>query len=231
VYNIRAIERAFKLLECFSVKRPQMGVTELAEHIGLSKATTFRIAETLEQLGYLHKDDSTQNYSIGAKVLGLGQVFLDDLDFRAISLPYMKEIRDRLDETISLYIVVSNKRVCIERIHSSLSLRRVVAVGEEVPLERGASGRILLAFSDINHNIDQAIMEKVREDGYTYSANERGEGISAISVPIRNHKGKVIAALTISGPSFRYNEETVPRYIKVMKDTSVEISAKLGYKS
>ncbi len=229
MYNVRAVERAFKLLEGFSNRKPQMGVTELAEYIGLSKATTFRIAETLEQLGYLDKNESTQTYSIASKVLGLGQVFLDDLEFRTISLPYMRKIRDTLDETVSLYIVVNSKRVCVERIQSSQSLRRVVTVGEEVPLVRGASGKVLLAFSNLNYGLDETILEGVRKNGYAYSANERGEGISAISVPLRNFKGNIVAALTISGPSFRYNEESLPRFIDLMKETARAISTKLGF--
>lgn len=230
MYNIRAIERAFKLLECFSTENPQVGVTELAESIGLPKATTFRIAETLEQLGYLNKDESRQAYTISAKVLRLGQVFLDNLDFRTVAISYMKKIRDTLDETISLYIIVNNKRVCVERINSSQSLRRVVTVGDEVPLGRGASGKVLLAFSELDFGVDEEVLENVRKNGYAYSASERGEGISAISVPLRNFKGEVIAALTISGSSIRYNEESVPRYIKLMKETAAEISARLGFK-
>lgn len=229
MYNIRVIERAIKLLECFTSQNPKMGVTEISDTIGLSKATTFRIAETLEQLGYLNKDETTQSYSIGSKVLVLGQIFLDELNFRTVALPYMKQIRDTLDETISLYIAVKNKRVCVERIHSSQALRRVVAVGQEVPLERGASGRVLLAFSQQAHNLDDAVMEKVRQDGYAYSANERGEGVSAVSVPLRNFKGEVIASMTIAGPSFRYNEASLPRYIDVMKKTAEVISKKLGH--
>lgn len=231
MYNIRAIERAFKLLECFSTQNPQIGVTELAESIGLPKATTFRIAETLEQLGYLNKDEGKQAYTISAKVLRLGQVFLDNLDFRTVAISYMKKIRDTLDETISLYIVVNNKRVCVERFNSSQSLRRVVTVGDEVPLDRGASGKVLLAFSNLNFGFDEEVLENVRRNDYAYSSNERGEGISAIAVPLRNFKGEVIAALTISGSSIRYNEESVPRYITLMKETAAEISAKLGYKN
>ena len=231
MYNIRAVERAFKLLECFSTKRPKMGVTELSELIGLSKATTFRMAETLEQLGYLHKDEIMQTYSIGAKVLGLGHVFLDELNFRSVAFPYMKQIRDSLDETVSLYIAVNDKRVCVERIHSSQALRRVVAIGEEVPLGRGASGKILLAFSNVQHDVDGDFIKQVKENGYVYSANERGEGISAISVPIQDFTGKIVAAMTISGPSFRYNEETLPRYLDVMKEARKMISAKLGFSS
>ncbi|MBU2699635.1 DNA-binding IclR family transcriptional regulator [Sporomusaceae bacterium BoRhaA] len=229
MYNIRAVERAFKLLECFSNKKPQMGVTELSEYIGLSKATTFRIAETLEQLGYLNKSESTQTYSISSKVLTLGQVFLDDLEFRTISLPYMRKIRDTLDESVSLYIVAHNKRVCVERIQTSRLLRRVVTVGEEVPLDRGASGKVLLAFSHLNYGVDEAVLESIRKNGYAYSENERGEGISAVSVPIRNFKGNIVAALTISGPSFRYNDESLPRYINLMKEMSRTISSKLGF--
>ncbi len=229
MYNIRAIERAFKLLECFSSDKPHMGVTELSEAIELSKATTFRIAETLEQLGYLHKDEKVQTYSIGSKVLGLGQVFLDNLDFRTVSVPYMKKIRDTLDETVSLYIVVNGKRVCVERIHSSQALRMVVTVGEDVPLDKGASARVLLAFLNQRSAFDEDTLEKVRQDGYAFSSNERGEGVSAISVPIRNFKREIVAALTISGPSFRYTQETLPRYIALMKETAGAISAKLGF--
>ena len=231
MYTIRSIERAFKLLECFTAENSEIGVTELARAIELPKATVFRIAETLEALGYLNKNESSQTYTISAKFLGLGRVFLDNLDVRMVAIPYMKKIRDSLDETVSLYIQVNDRRVCVERSHSSLSLRRVVTVGEEVSIARGASGRVLLAFSNKNYGVDKDLLEKVRVDGYAYSENERGEGISAVSVPLRNFKGKLVAALTISGPSFRYNADTLTRYIDLMKETSAEISARLGYKA
>jgi len=229
MYNIRAVERAFKVLECFTTKNHQMGITELADASGLSKATAFRIAETLETLGYLNKDAATQNYSVAGKVLRLGQVYLDNLDFRTIALPYMKQIRDMIDETVSLYIAINEKRVCVERVHSSRSLRIVMTVGEELPLTKGASARVLVAFSNFNPGIDEAILDQVRKDGYAYTAAERDQGTSAVSVPIRNFKKEVIAALTISGPSFRYNEESLAKYIPLMKEFSAVISAKLGY--
>lgn len=229
MYNIRAIERAFKLLESFSVKRHQMGITELAEYSGLSKATAFRVAETLVELGYLNKDEATQSYSIGGKILTLGHVFLDSLNFRAIALPYMKNIRDTLEETVSLYVVVNKKRVSVERVQSSQGLRTVVNVGEEMPLDKGASARILVAYSDFNPGIDEEILAQVRKDGYAYTVSEREKGTSAISVPIRIASKKLVAALTISGPSFRYNEQTLPKYVQVMKEAAAAISTKLGY--
>lgn len=230
LYNIRSVERAFKLLEGFSVNNPQMGVTELSETIGLSKATTFRIAETLCEIGYLNKDESTQNYFISPKVLRLGQIFLENLDFRAVALPYMRKIRDMIDETVSLYILVNNKRVCVERVHSSQNLRIVITVGTEVPLDKGASGKVLAAFSNIPSDLDEKVLEEIRQECYAYSNNERGEGTSAISVPLRKFNGNVVAALTISGPSFRYNEESLPRYVKLMKEMGETISSQLGFK-
>lgn len=225
---VRAVDRALDILECLAKTQQVLGISELARKVDLPKATAFRIVRSLEQRHYLVQDEQ-QRYRLGPAVLRLGKAFLADLDYRLVARPYMKKIRDEINESVSLYIIFGNKRLCVERIESTQGLRRVIDVGDTLPLV-GASGKVLLAFgAKSKEAVDQAECETIRQNGYAVSHGEREEGVSAVAAPLKNHDGKVVAALAISGPSFRYQGELLTKYIAVVTAAARAISRQLGY--
>jgi len=231
----RGFDRLLNLLECFLHKEVyELTQSELAQMMGLSKATTYRLAEKLEQRGYLIRNPDNRCYRIGPKVLPLGQKFLGKLDYINVALPYMEKLRDEVDETVSLFIAAKENRICVARVRSTQPLQQIVSVGDELPLDRGSSGRVLRAFAPETVGTSQEDLDQLKQTqrlGYAVSHGERTEGVSAISVPVKNHRGKSIAALTISGPTFRYTEERLPRYIEVVRQTADKISRELGHQA
>lgn len=229
--RIKSVDRAIDLLECFTEAKTEIGVTELAKLIGLTKPSAYRLAETLLMRGYLIKDPDRLRYQIGPKVLNLSKVFFYKVDIRTMALPHMNKIRDRFDEGVTLFMVIGDKRVCVASLESTQPLRRVISVGEGLPLGIGASGKLLVAYQGFEsyQGINENELDQIRKKGYCVSHDETGNNISAVAVPIRNHLGQVIGALTMAGSSVRYSEEFISRYIPVMQQHGDSISRELGF--
>jgi len=229
--GVRAIERALAILDCFSEQANELGVTDIAKMVGLAKSTTSRIMATLEQAHYLIQNPNGK-FRIGPKGLQLGKMFLHNLDYRHIARPYMREIGEQTGETVSIYIKSNGKRICIERIESNQVLRPVITIGEQMSLARGASGKLLTAFAGSEEEqaaLDQSELARILAEGYAISHGEREEGASSVAAPIFDHNGRTIAALTLSGPTFRFQEERLQTYIGIMRQYARKISAELGY--
>lgn len=231
--SVRAVERALELLESFSAERQEIGLSELSRKLTLPKATTLRIARTLEKKGYLYQDSKSSMYRLGARVLPLGQVFLKDLNYCEVALPYMQALRDRTEEAVTLYIAVSDvERMCVQRVNSKHVLRQVVAIGDVLPMGRGSAGKLLLAYQGDNgkkNGVDEKELERILHAGYAVSADERSQGLYSISAPIFDHQAKVIASLTLSGPIFRLDENNMEYFSRKVVAVAKEISCQLGW--
>jgi len=229
--RIKSVDRAIDLLECFTEAKSEIGVTELAILIGLTKPSAYRLAETLLTRGYLIKDPDRLRYQIGPKVLNLSKTFFYKVDIRTMALPHMKKLHDSFNEGVFLFMVIGDKRVCVESVESSQPLRRVISVGEALLLGVGASGKLLVAYQGFEsyRGLEQKELDQIRKSGYSVSHDETGDNISAVAVPIRNHVGQVIGALTMAGSSLRYSEEFISRYIPVMQQHGDNISRELGF--
>jgi len=230
----QSLDRTLDILECFSTSRAKIGLSDLARVVGLPKATVYRIAETLLARGYLIKDATAPSYQLGYKVLNLASAMLANLDYRKIALPYMQQMRTETNESITLYIAANDRqRLCVERVQSMAGLSRIVNVGDVFPIDRGAPGKVLLAYQDPAALLrDYAVLaeelERVRSRGYAISYAEREKGVTAVAAPIFNRGGQIVAALSISGPSFRYEGENMERFIHLIKEATANISQSLG---
>ena len=230
--NVRAVERALELMDCFTENRKEIGLSELSRLVDLPKATVLRLARTLETKGYLIQNTENQTYRLGPKVVGLSNVFLSNLDFRMVALPFMKALRDKTQETVTLYVVNGDKRLCVQRVESHHTLRQAINIGDHLPLDRGSAGKLLVAFLDLKSEVPGILDEElyeIRKQGFAVSVEEREEGLSSISAPIRNDKGEVIAALSVSGSAFRFTKDKIEQYLVEILQTTQEISCQLGY--
>ncbi len=238
--NVRAVERAIDILNCFTKDRLELTLTEISKQVGLAPSTALRILTTLVNNNFLAKDEETQKYYLGYNLAQLGLLCFDNVDFRRIAKPYMYKLRNLYNESVSLYTPQGNYRVCIERVESTQPLRRVVNIGDRLMLTRGAAGRLLLSYMDQGvirylleddpYTTEEAI-SSVRQMGYAVSRGEREEGVTSIAAPIFNAQSKVIAVLAISGPSIRFAEEEMPERINNVKACAEKVSLELGYKT
>ncbi|KIL38767.1 hypothetical protein SD70_24390 [Gordoniibacillus kamchatkensis] len=216
-------DRMLRMLECFTIEKPEWGVTELSEYLGLYKSVVHRMLVTLEHRGFVVQHPLTQKYTLGIKVFELGVVAGNQLNLRTLSRPIMEELCESTKETVMLMIVDGLEGICIEKVESSQSVRYTSPLGKRVPLHAGATTKILLAYlpqDKINQIISGGLpkftdytisdpdellrqLKDIREQGYCISANDFSLGGMGIAVPIRNHEGDVVAGLSISGLEFR----------------------------
>lgn len=248
--TVKTVKHIVDILTCFSIRSPELGISEISRRTGLYKSTVYRLLRSLVEAGMVVQDPKTKKYSLGFKVFELGCAVLTNAELRRAALPVMEELGERTRETINLSVVNNGERVCIEKVESKEAVRNFVELGMRAPLYCGATGKVLLAFMSEEEarrvldrqelispvtggSIDRTILEKelevIRYQGYAVTREERSLGAASVSAPIRDHTGRVVAALTISGPTSRFSPERVVELIREVKGAAGAISQRLGY--
>lgn len=242
--TVRAVERALDILICFT-KESDLSLTEIAAEIDLHKSTVHRLLTTLEERGFLIRNPSTEKYRLGLKIWELSAHLSHNDDPAVLLLPLMERLRDRLGETVSLYLRDGTDRLRIQAVQSNQAIRRVAPVGARLPLFVGASSKVLVAYSDeavlkavldspdwppaIDKAAYVAQLEQIRKDGFATSYEEREPGASAVSAPIFDRTGKIAAALSVSGPVSRLTpqklEEFGPHLIEAAREMGMMMQA------
>jgi len=236
--TVRAVERALDILMCFT-KSSELGLTEIAGQIGLHKSTVHRLMTTLEEKGFVARDAATEKYRLGLKVWELSTHLSKSDDPAVLLLPAMERLRDRLGETVSLYLRDGKDRLRIQAVQSNQAIRRVAQVGARLPLYVGASSKVLVAFASEEDRQELLrdpewpempdpegylrMLEEIRERGYATSFEEREPGAAAVAVPIVNRRGEVAAALSVSGPISRIGEDTLHEFAPVLMEAAHEM--------
>lgn len=249
--GVQSFDRAVSILDAFTMDRPEMGVSELARVTGLSRSTTHRLLATLQYHELVQQLPNSKNYALGPHVLRLAQVTLSKANLRTIAQPVMTWLRDQCDETVGLHVAQGERaRIVLDQVESRQPLRRTYTdIGQPIPIHQGAPGKVLLAYRppEVREEVLSAGLEgatsrtitdpeklraelrRVLKQSYALSFEERVPEISTISVPVRNHTGKVIAALGVTGPSSRLSKKRLLEFFPSTAEAAQTISGSLGY--
>lgn len=254
--QVQAIERAHQIVQVISQSSRGMGVSEISNKVGLPKGTVHRILSTLLRLGYVRQDLETKTYYLGLRFLELGNLAASQIDLRKISEPLLRQLANRTKETVHMVVLDHDEVIYIEKIESDSDLgglKMASRVGARNPAHSCAVGKVLLSFFS-EEEIDRFIRVKglpkrtentitsaeefkrhlrmVRKLGYAVDDEENEQGIRCVAAPIFDEKRKPIAAISISGPSFRVTKELIESKLKdEVISTAREISKKMGYKA
>ncbi|MBW4085108.1 IclR family transcriptional regulator C-terminal domain-containing protein [Paenibacillus sp. S150] len=241
--TVRAVERALDILLCFT-QESDLSLTEISSKISLHKSTVHRLLTTLEEKGFLLRNEATEKYRLGIRIWELS-THLPTLDEpAALLLPAMERLRDRLGETVSLYLRDDLERVRIQAVQSRQAIRRVAQIGARLPLSVGASSKVLAAYAPhevqarllADPNWPEAVdrstyleqLQDITRRGYATSFEEREPGAAAVAVPIVGRSGKVVAALSLSGPVSRLSRETLEDYAVILAENAAEMGLMMG---
>ena len=250
-YNVRAIERALQILDAFDPRHPDLGLTEIAQRVGLHKATTHRIVATLLNSGYLDKCPDGQKYRLGLHLAGLGSLVTSQMNVRRDSLPYMQKLCEKYKEACDLCILDDGEVLYVEVLRSNHALNIAAAVGQRLPLHCTASGKIFLAHmapeqidkylipplkAFTTHTITsipelQEQFAEILKDGYAMDDEELEVGIRAISAPVFDQEGKVVAAVSVPSPVSRMSEKRLSEIASGLLETAAECSRRQGWNS
>ena len=248
-YNVRAVERALQIMGCFDDEHPERGISEIAQAVGLHKATAYRIVTTLVNYGYLEWAADGQKYRLGLELTNLGFKVIRRMDLRHEALPYMKELVQEWDETCDLSIFDQGRVFYIEILRGNHALTISAAVGQRLPIHCTSSGKLFLAYlpePELNVILDQPLtkytentitspdelrkqLETIRQQGYAVDNEEYELGVCAVSAPIFNRMGNVMAAIGSPSPTSRMTPERIAEIAKAFKNVAREISRRMGY--
>lgn len=236
--TVRAVERALDILLCFT-QDSDLGLTEIASKIDLHKSTVHRLLTTLEEKGFLTRNPATEKYRLGIRIWELSMHLPAFDESATVLLPSMEQLRDRLGETVSLYLRDGIERVRIQAVQSQQAIRRVAQIGARLPLSVGASSKVLAAYAPpevlkellespewpdyVEKEIYQEQLKDIIRIGYATSFEEREPGAAAVAVPVTGRSGKVVAALSLSGPVSRLSRDTLVEYAAVLKEAASEM--------
>jgi DNA-binding IclR family transcriptional regulator len=235
--GVRSVRRALDILSLLSEDRPVITLREITDATGLAKTTALRLIQTLEESGLLWSDPA--GYTAGPGLWRWAYLARSQWDVPRETRKVMRDLSDRLGETVNLFIARDLNRVCVAHVESPHPLRHVVDVGDEQPLWAGASSKILLRNASETqlrriaaaspHGEEYADRLRTRaqeaaERGYSVSSSEWDEGLTAVAVPITGRSGTVIASLSLSGPSQRFPYEAVERFAGDLAEAASLIS-------
>jgi DNA-binding IclR family transcriptional regulator len=248
--TIAAVERALDVLLLFgTLGRGDLGVTEIAAELSMSKAAVHRVLSSLRSRGLVVLDVSTHRYSLGAASLALGKAYLEQLDVRRIAVPEMARLADAVAETVILSVRSNDQQMYIEQVLPHRELRMEAPIGMQIPLHTGSAGKVFLAHftdDDVDDYIERsgllpltessitdpdalrAAVSAVRVRGYATSLGERESGAASVAAPILDDHGRAAAVMAIAGPAERLRPVLHELATPLLEVTS-NLSRRLGW--
>lgn len=249
--NVQSLERALTILNKISEYPDGIPIARLSEQVGLTKSTTHRLLATMANMNYVVKDEETDKYKLGLQILFLSRNLFNNFNIVNTAKRYLEKLSHEVNETVHLCIEDHGEVIYIDKIESNQTIRMYSRIGSRAPMYCTGVGKILLSGMDKDY-FEELIskmnfipktpttitskeefvkeIEKVKSQGFALDNSENEEVLRCIASPIYDHKGKIIASFSVSGPSNRVTMDVINHtLIEKMKQYSLEISKNLGY--
>jgi len=243
-YAIQTVMNALRMLEVFHTEA-EMGVSDLARRLGLHKNNAFRLLATLELGGYMQQTPDTDLYHLGPRCLELGHAFARSHTLIKQARPILEELAETTGETAHLGVLRGNEVVHLDGVLSEQLVLTGLRVGERLPAHCTALGKVLLADAPrdlidrtFDRHTDSTLVDPakladelraVAIQGYAPDLEEFAIGLRCVAAPVRDASARVIAAISLSGPSLRMTEETLHgEGARAVTAAATRLSQKLG---
>ena len=245
---VRSVDRAAALLLALGECQGEAGVTELARRLGLHKSTASRLLATLQRRGLVEQDEESGKYRLGLVVIRLAERAERTLDLRGISMPELERLARLTHETTGLGVLDADSLLTVAQADGP----NLIAVGDwtgrSTPLHCVASGKVLMAAiaerevlrivrRGLARYTERTITEleplleelaRIRRRGYATALGEYELGLNAVSAPVHDARGNVVAAVDIWGPAFRLTPRRIPELAVHAREAAAAISVRLG---
>lgn len=249
-HTVAAIERAADVLLYFTeVDTPDLGVTDIANGLGMSKAAVHRVLASLRSRELIHLDAGSRRYSLGPATLILGLTALSKANVRTLALEEMRTLSAETNETATLSVRSGMSRVYVDQVTPDRPYVIAVSIGRPYPLHAGSSSKAFLAFmpedemerylagslpqvtssTRTNQAKLRADLASIRKRGWADSAGERQSGAASVAAPVFDDRGQVIAVLSVCGPVDRFVPQQQECRKKLLAATQ-RLSTTMGYR-
>ncbi|MFC0551003.1 IclR family transcriptional regulator [Planotetraspora thailandica] len=247
--GVQSVDRAISILEILS-RRREAGVSEIAVELAVHKSTAFRLLGALESRGLVEQAEDRGKYRLSFGIVRLAGGVAGRLDLTQQSRLVCRRLAEEIGETVNLAVVRSHYAVNLDQVRGPSAVTTHNWVGQLTPLHATSSGKVLLAHLDERHrdrlietaglesftsgtvtspDVLRAQLGEARERGYAVTVEEYEIGLNAIAAPIRSHDGEVIAAVSASGPAYRFSEQRMHELAPVLIAGADDISHRMGY--
>lgn len=220
---VTAVSRALQLLEAYALGESNLSLAELSRRCNLHKTTVLRLARTLAHHGYMvQREDG--DWRLGPAAGWLGARYKAGFDVQNVLEPALRALTLACGESTAFYVREGNARICIMRVEGPHALRHHVRMGEELPLDKGSPGRVILAFS----GEPGQPYEQIRERGFHHSIGEREQGVATVSAPVFGMHWRLFGSVCISGPASRLPEPKLEAMAQMLLKTANQLSYALA---
>jgi len=243
--EIQTLARGLIILGKMAESSDGMGITELADELGIDKGSTSRLLQTLAAYGFAEKDPQSRKYLLGPQIVRLSRAMLTRMPLRDTAKPFLKTLVDLSGECTHLAILAQGQALYLDQVDSPSALRVTTGVGTLAPLYCTALGKVLLAFANgpmpeqfsaytmrtiTDPNLLKLHLEQVRLQGFAVDDEEYMHGVRCIATPIYDFRDRCVAAIGISGPVSRLSMEIMPEMIETVREVGKSLSARLSFK-
>lgn len=223
--TVQSVERAFAVLEAFDEEHPTRTAAEVAEIAGLARPTTYRLLQTLQQLGYVRAQHG--RYEVTPRVLRLGAGYLGRRSMAARAQPIIDQLSEQVGEHVAIGVLDGADVITVAAANSPQSryLSVAVQVGQRLPAESTSLGRVLVAHLP---GATDAESREIRETGFVVTDGLLESGLRAIGVPVFDRNGRSIASMSIAVNAVRItHDELIGRCLQPLRDAAALLADQL----
>jgi IclR family acetate operon transcriptional repressor len=246
-----SVRNAARVLRAFSGADQELGVTDLAHRLGLSKSTAHRLVATLAVERLLEQDVRTGRYRLGLALYELGTTVTEHVDLHQAALPVLTTLRHSTGEMVHVAVLDWLEVVYVERLESHHMLPVFRTVGHRLPAHVTSSGKVLLAAlprpvlltrlsevdleartpqTIVDHEVLLGELDTVARRGWASNEEEGHTGVSSVGAPLRGADGRVMAAVSVVGAAARMRGTAMQRYRAQVVEAAAVISRRLGHR-
>lgn len=247
---IKSIVKAARVVNLLTSAGTPLSLAHISSEMNMSKSTLHGIISTLVDVKFLVQEQDTGRYWLGTRLFEIGSAIFSQWNVRNVAYPFIQRIVAEVEETVHMGILDDYEVLYINKLEASNSIRIVTDIGSRIPSHCTGLGKALLSglssfellcmvkakgqqkyteSTITSHEKLWQELELVRERGYALDEQEFAEGLRCIAVPIFDHAGSIIAALSISGPVSRMRGDKLEHHRSSLQKATAEISAQMGY--
>jgi DNA-binding IclR family transcriptional regulator len=210
VSGVGVIDKGVVILGALA--RTPLDLAALQDETGLPRATAHRLAVALELHGLVRRDPQGR-FCLGFELIRLGRAAEDQFPLADLARPILTSLRDATGESVQLYLPEGESRRCVVSLESTHGLRWIVPQGALLPMDRGSAGRVLQGDDD------------------SESVEEREPGVASVSAAVRDRRGQIIAAVSLSGPVERLSRQPARRFGRDVSEAARAVTAAVATRS
>jgi len=248
--KVKSLEKAMKVLECFTNQAPELGITQISEMLGLNKSNVHNIISTFERLGYIERNANTGKYFLGLKILEYTYVINEHLGYISRLYQIFRSICDKTNQVVFFAVPKQESIIYLTAVYPEQSMNDYpvrLITGEKAPMYCTAIGKAVLAYMEPEDAepcivgpktrfTDHTIVDTdglrrelalTRKRGYSIDNKEHELEVKCVGVPVFNASGELIAGVSVSGASITFTQEKIEQFSVVLKEAAYQMRERL----